>query len=170
MHLHVPNQTGETQSRENRVEGLSRVFRKSIDLFADKITAFSPFLQSPFWSFYVLHLLICERCSTFVAFFANIHTKSVNFCLLGNSGFDSYVYQYMQKVHTYVRTFAISRIHITISRRLNYSSIKQTLNMYVAQRFAPVLQKTFAGAKVLLFFYICKFYDRILSRKWILSQ
>ena len=37
-----------------------------------------------------------------------------------------------------VRTFAISRIHITICRRLNYSLIKQMLNFMFAQRYALI--------------------------------
>ena len=81
-------------------------------------------------------------------FRASVHAQKkceLLFCILGNSGFDSYRLQYKQKVHTYVRTLAISRKSITICRRLNYSSIKlmfimihTCINIFYSKRFKSI--------------------------------
>ena len=105
----------------HRIFGLLRLFRlQNYCFFLIRAKSFLVLFTFAFAQ--VTNLLYF--CSVFRA---SIHAQKkceLLFCILGNSGFDSYRLQYKQKVHTYVRTLAISRKSITICRRLNYSSIK----------------------------------------------
>ena len=81
-----------------------------------------------FWVQIVVCICLCPNFVVLLRRFCT--TKKVwTSVILGNSGFGSYRLQYTQKVHTCVRTFAISRKSILICRRLNYSSIKQMILM-----------------------------------------